>query len=111
MNRIFSILAAGALLAGCTTTSPNSPKAQARAKSAQLHEGMSQGQVERIFGHPGKVEQNDGYHHHDAYIPYYGWHHSGSGEPEMKWEYKNLDLEVKFRRSGSGWVVKEWDQG
>jgi hypothetical protein len=110
MKGIICILAAGALFTGCATTSSNPQKAQAKARAAQLHVGMTPNQVERLLGHPDKVDQDDGYHHGHAYIPYYGWHHSGYHGDEMKWEYKSSDIEVVFRRSGDGWVVKEWDR-
>jgi outer membrane protein assembly factor BamE (lipoprotein component of BamABCDE complex) len=107
--RILTVAAAGATLVGCATTDSNSNPG-ARAKVSQLHEGMSQGQVARLFGQPNKVDHDDGDHYHGAYIPYYGWHHRGSGGEELTWEYKNPKLEVKFRRGSSGgWVVREWD--
>lgn len=93
------------MLVGCGTT--DNP--QNRAKLSQLREGMSQGQVARIFGQPNKVDRDDGYHR-GHYVPYYGWRGHGYGEEELNWEYENPKLEVTFRRSrGGGWIVKEWD--
>ena len=106
--RILTLAVASATLVGCAST--DSP--QARAKTSQLREGMSQGQVRSIFGQPDKVDHDDGYegYHRGAYIPYYGWGGRGGGEPELTWEYNNPKLEVTFRRGRSGgWVVKEWD--
>lgn len=74
---------------------------------------MTRGQVERLLGSPNEVDHDDGgYHHGRGYIPYYGWHRGGGySEEELKWEYKNIDVEVKFRRNRNGeWVVKEWDR-
>jgi hypothetical protein len=101
--RTIAVAAASAMLVGCATDEP-----QARAKTSQLREGMSQGQVKRIFGQPDKVDHDDGYHHGYG-IPYYGWHGRGGGEEEVTWEYRNPKLEVTFRRGSGGWVVKEWD--
>jgi hypothetical protein len=104
--RVLTLAVAGLTLAGCGTTDP-----AFRGKVSQLHEGMSQGQVTRLFGQPNEVHHHDGWHHGEAYIPYYGWHHGhDSGEPELEWEYKSPDLKVTFRRGSSGgWVVREWD--
>lgn len=105
LHRILTVAAASAMLVGCATT--DNP--QARAKTSQLREGMSQSQVARIFGQPNKVDHDDG-HHHGHYVPYYGYRSGGYGEPEITWEYNNPKLEVTFRRGSSGgWVVREWD--
>jgi hypothetical protein len=104
--RILTVAAVSATLVGCGTT--DDP--QTRAKVSQLREGMSQNQVARIFGQPSKVDHDDDGYHHGAYIPYYGWHHSGYHGDELTWEYSHPKLEVKFRRTSSGgWVVREWD--
>jgi len=97
--------AVSVVLIGCATTN-DSP---ARAKTAQLREGMTQGQVRSLFGPPNEVDHDDNYHR-GGYIPYYGWHGHGRGEEELKWEYRNPKMEVIFHRGRSGgWVVKEWD--
>lgn len=105
--RILTVTAVSATLIGCASTdSGNSP---ARARTSQLREGMTQGQVRAIFGQPDKVDHDDGYHRGYG-VPYYGWRGYGDGEPELTWEYRNPELEVTFRRGRSGgWVVKEWD--
>ena len=111
MKGLICILAAGALITGCATTETNNPQqAKARAKVSQLREGMTPNQVKRILGNPDKVDQDEGYHHGRAYVPYYGGWGRGYHGDEMKWEYKDLKIEVEFRRSGDGWVVKEWDR-
>jgi hypothetical protein len=103
--RLIAITVASATMIGCSTTQDP----QARAKIGMLREGMSQAQVKRIFGQPNKVDHDDG--HHRGYHPYgyYGWRGYGRDEEEVTWEYDAYNLEVKFRRARSGWVVKEWE--
>ena len=104
--RTLTVAAASAMLVGCASN--DTP--QNRAKVSQLREGMSQGQVSRIFGQPNRVDHDEGYRHGYG-IPYYGWrgHGYGRDEEELTWEYENPKLEVTFRRGRGGWVVKEWD--
>jgi outer membrane protein assembly factor BamE (lipoprotein component of BamABCDE complex) len=103
--RFLTVTIASAVLVGCGTTDP-----QVRAKTSQLRQGMSQGQVKRIFGEPNKVDHDDGYHHGYHPYGYYGYRGYGRGGEEIEWEYDNYDLKVTFRRgSGASWVVKEWD--
>lgn len=112
MNRILCLLAAGALVTGCATTSTNTTSrgSSTKARAAQLREGMTRGQVESILGAPKEVDHDDGHHHGRGYIPYYGWRGGGYGEEELEWKYDS-GVEVKFRRNHKGtWVVKEWDR-
>ena len=107
--RILTVAAVSTTLIGCHTTDP-----QAQAKISQLREGMSQGQVKRIFGQPNKVDHDDGHHYGRGYgyVPYAGWHGGRDrwDGDEVTWEYNNPKVEVKFRRTNSGgWVVREWD--
>ena len=102
--RFLTVTVTCAVLAGCGTTDP-----QTKAKVSQLRQGMSQGQVKRIFGEPNKVEHDDGYHHGFHPYGYYGYRGYGRDGEEVEWEYDQYDLKVTFRRGSSGWVVKEWD--
>jgi hypothetical protein len=113
MNRILCMLAAIALITGCATTGSTSSSRgnPAKARAAQLREGMTRGQVEALLGRPTKVDHDDGRHHGHGYIPYYGWRGGGYGEEELEWEYDNIDVKVTFHRSRNGnWVVKEFDR-
>ena len=67
---------------------------EARRKSVQLYPGLPQREVVSLFGMPNKAEGNP-----------------DEGNPSgdyLVWEYDNIDLEITFRHTQAGWVVKTW---
>jgi hypothetical protein len=87
---------------------------EARRKSVQLYPGLPQHQVVSLYGMPNKAEGNraEGNPSGD-----YDEHHEGSGgqssfqhrtEDELVWDYDKIDLEITFRNTQAGWVVKTW---
>ena len=87
---------------------------EARRKSVQLYPGLPQREVVSLYGMPSKAEGNP-----DEKNPSgdYDEHHEGSGgefsfrhrtEDELVWEYDKIDLEITFRNTQAGWVVKTW---
>ena len=67
---------------------------EARRKSVQLYPGLPQREVVSLFGMPNKAEGN----------PEEG---NLSGD-YLVWEYDNIDLNITFRHTQAGWVVKTW---
>ena len=87
---------------------------EARRKSVQLYPGLPQREVVSLHGMPSKAQGNP-----DEGSPSgdYDEHRQGSGgnssfqhrtEDELVWEYDNIDLEITFRHTQAGWVVKSW---
>jgi hypothetical protein len=67
---------------------------EARRKSVQLYPGLPQRGVVSLFGMPNKAEGNP-----------------DEGNPSgdyLVWEYDHIDLEITFRHTQAGWVVKTW---
>jgi hypothetical protein len=107
MKRIMLLILA-VVVSGCAN------HREARRKSVQLYPGLLQREVVSLYGMPSKAEGNpdDGNPSGD-----YHEHRQESGgnsdfqhrtEDELVWEYDNIDLEITFRHTQAGWVVKTW---
>ena len=67
---------------------------EARRKSLQVYPGLPQREVVSLFGMPNKAEGNPD-------------DENSSGD-YLVWEYDDIDLNITFRHTQAGWVVKTW---